>query len=175
MKTLKTNLEGLEIFKSKNIFDNRGYFREVFIKKKYRNDLIFTVASKSKKNGLRGLHMQVKKQQGKYVSVVKGKILDVCVDCRKNSKSFGKNYKIILSEKNAKSIYIPPGFIHGFLGLEKENIVVYGCTNYRDKDSEIGVIWNDVDLKIKWPIKKPIISDKDKNNISFKEFKKLKI
>ena len=175
MKTLKTNFKGLEIFESQNIFDNRGYFREVFIKKKYRNDLIFTVVSKSKKNVLRGLHMQVKKQQGKYVSVVKGKILDVCVDCRKNSKSFGKNYKIILSEKNGKSIYIPPGFIHGFLGLEKENIVVYGCTNYRDKDSEMGVIWNDADLKIKWPIKKPIISDKDKNNISFKEFKKLKI
>ena len=175
MKTLKTDFKGLEIFESKNIFDNRGYFREVFIKKKSKNDLIFTVASKSKKNVLRGLHMQVKKQQGKYVSVVKGKILDVCVDCRKNSKSFGKNYKIILSEKNAKSIYIPPGFIHGFLGLEKENIVVYGCTNYRDKDSEIGVIWNDVDLKIKWPIKKPIISDKDKNNITFKEFKKLNI
>ena len=175
MKTLKTDFKGLEIFESKNIFDNRGYFREVFIKKKIKNDLIFTVASKSKKNVLRGLHIQVKKQQGKYVSVVKGKILDVCVDCRKNSKSFGKNYKIILSEKNAKSIYIPPGFIHGFLGLEKENIVVYGCTNYRDKDSEIGVIWNDVDLKIKWPIKKPIISDKDKNNITFKEFKKLNI
>ena len=175
MKTLKTNFNGLEIFKSKNIFDDRGYFREVFIKKKSRNNLIFTVVSKSKKYVLRGLHMQVKKQQGKYISVVKGKILDVCVDCRKNSKSFGKNYKIILSEKNAKSIYIPPGFIHGFLGLEKENIVVYSCTNYRDKDSEMGVIWNDADLKIKWPIKKPIISDKDKNNISFKEFKKLKI
>ena len=175
MKALKTNFKGLEIFESQNIFDNRGYFREVFIKKKSKNDLIFTVASKSKKNVLRGLHMQVKKQQGKYVSVVKGKILDVCVDCRTNSKSFGKNYKIILSEKNGKSIYIPPGFIHGFLGLEKENIVVYGCTNYRDKDSEMGVIWNDADLKIKWPIKKPIISDKDKNNISFKEFKKLKI
>jgi dTDP-4-dehydrorhamnose 3,5-epimerase len=175
MKTLKTNFKGLEIFESQNIFDNRGYFREVFIKKKTKNDLIFTVASKSNKNVLRGLHMQVKKQQGKYISVVKGKILDVCVDCRKNSKSFGKNYKIILSEKNAKSIYIPPGFIHGFLGLEKENIVVYGCTNYRDKDSEMGVMWNDADLKIKWPIKKPIISDKDKNNISFKEFKKLKI
>ena len=175
MKTLKTNFKGLEIFESKNIFDSRGYFREVFIKKKSRNNLIFTVVSKSKKNVLRGLHMQVKKQQGKYVSVVKGKILDVCVDCRKNSKSFGKNYKIILSEKNAKSIYIPPGFIHGFLGLEKENIVVYSCTNYRDKDSEMGVIWNDADLKIKWPIKKPIISDKDKNNISFNEFKKLKI
>ena len=162
MKTLKTNFKGLEIFESQNIFDNRGYFREVFIKKKSKNDLIFTVASKSKKNVLRGLH-------GKYVSVVKGKILDVCVDCRTNSKSFGKNYKIILSEKNGKSIYIPPGFIHGFLGLEKENIVVYGCTNYRDKDSEMGVIWNDADLKIKWPIKKGF-SSKNSKIFKFKSF-----
>ena len=173
MKNLKTNFEGLEIFDSKNIYDHRGYFRELFLKKKTRRDLIFTIVSKSKKNVLRGMHMQSKKQQGKYVSVVKGKILDVCVDCRKNSKTFGKNYRIILSEKNARSIYIPPGFIHGFLGLEKENIVVYGCTNYRDKNSELGVKWNDADLKIKWPIKKPIISFKDKNNISFKEFLKV--
>ena len=173
MKNLKTNFEGLEIFDSKNIYDHRGYFRELFLKKKTRRDLIFTIVSKSKKNVLRGMHMQSKKQQGKYVSVVKGKIFDVCVDCRKNSKTFGKNYRIILSEKNARSIYIPPGFIHGFLGLEKENIVVYGCTNYRDKNSELGVKWNDADLKIKWPIKKPIISFKDKNNISFKEFLKV--
>jgi len=175
MKILKTNFKGLEIFDSKNIYDYRGYFIELFLKKKTRNNLIFTIVSKSKKNVLRGLHMQSKKQQGKYMSVVKGKILDVCVDCRKKSKTFGKNYRIILSEKNARSIYIPPGFIHGFLGLEKENIVVYGCTNYRDKNSEIGVLWNDADLKIKWPIKKPIISVKDKNNISFKEFQKLKL
>ena len=175
MKILKTNFKGLKIFDSKNIYDYRGYFRELFLKKKTKNNLIFTIVSKSKKNVLRGLHMQSKKQQGKYVSVVKGKILDVCVDCRKNSKTFGKNYRIILSEKNARSIYIPPGFIHGFLGLEKENIVVYGCTNYRDKNSEIGVLWNDADLKIKWPIKNPIISVKDKNNISFKEFQKLKL
>jgi dTDP-4-dehydrorhamnose 3,5-epimerase len=175
MKTLKTNFKGLEIFVSKNIFDNRGLFREVFIKKKTKNNLIFIVTSKSKKNVIRGLHMQTKKQQGKFVSVIKGKILDVCVDCRKNSKTFGKHYKVILSEKNAKSIYIPPGFIHGFLGLEQENIVVYGCTNYRDKNSEIGVKWNDDNLKIKWPIKRPIISNKDKNNITFQDFKKLKI
>ena len=175
MKILKTNFKGLKIFDSKNIYDYRGYFRELFLKKKTKNNLIFTIVSKSKKNVLRGLHMQSKKQQGKYVSVVKGKILDVCVDCRKNSKTYGKNYRIILSEKNARSIYIPPGFIHGFLGLEKENIVVYGCTNYRDKNSEIGVLWNDADLKIKWPIKNPILSVKDKNNISFKEFQKLKL
>ena len=174
MKILKTKFKGLKEFESKNIFDNRGFFRELFIKKKTKNNLIFTVTSKSKKNVLRGLHMQTKRQQGKYITVVKGKILDVCVDCRKKSKTFGKFHKVILSEKNGKSIFIPPGFIHGFLGLEKENIVVYGCTNYRDKNSEIGVMWNDKDLNIDWPTKKPIISYKDKKNISFDEFKKFK-
>lgn len=175
MKILKTKFKELKEFESKNIFDYRGFFREIFIKKKTKNNLIFTVTSKSKKNVLRGLHMQTKKQQGKYITVVKGKILDVCVDCRKKSKTFGKFHKVILSETNGKSIFIPPGFLHGFLGLEKENIVVYGCTNYRDKNSEIGVMWNDKDLNIDWPIKKPIVSNKDMKNISFDKFKKLKI
>ena len=114
--------------------------------------------------------MQTKKMQGKYLSVLKGRILDVVVDCRKKSKTFGKNYKIILSEKNATSIYIPPGFAHGFLTLDKENIVLYSCTNYRNKESETSIAWNDKDLKIKWPIKKPILSPKDSNSKSFKEF-----
>ena len=109
--------------------------------------------SKSKKNVIRGLHMQKNFQQGKFVSVVKGKILDVAVDCRKRSKTFGKYFRIIISENNSKSIYVPPGFIHGFLGLDKENVVVFSCTEYRDKKSEIGVLWNDKDLKIKWNIK----------------------
>ena len=74
-----------------------------------------------------------------------------------------------LAEKNCKSIFIPPGFIHGFLGLDKENLVIYGCTNYRDKNSEIGVNWNDKDLNINWNIKSPIISKKDKKNIKFKD------
>jgi len=173
MKVVKTNFKDLVIIKSKNITDNRGYFREVFIEKYIKEKLIFSVVSKSKKNVLRGLHMQKINPQGKYVSVVKGKILDVAVDCRRNSKTFGKHYKISLSEKNAKSVFIPAGFLHGFLGLENENIVVYGCTKYRNKNSETGVIWNDDSLNIKWPIKKPIISNKDKNNISFKEFLKV--
>jgi len=173
MKIIKTNFKDLVIVKSKNITDNRGYFREVFIEKYIKEKLIFSVVSKSKKNVLRGLHMQKINPQGKYVSVVKGKILDVAVDCRRNSKTFGKHYKISLSEKNAKSVFIPAGFLHGFLGLENENIVVYGCTKYRNKNSETGVIWNDDSLNIKWPIKKPIISNKDKNNISFKEFLKV--
>ena len=144
------------------------------IQKKIKKKLIFTVVSKSKKNVLRGLHMQKKFQQGKFLSVIKGKILDVVIDCRKNSRTFGKHFKIILSQKNSKSIYIPPGFLHGFLGLEDENIVLYSCTNYRNKNSEIGVKWDDKDLDINWPIRKPIISSKDKKNISFKDFKKLK-
>ena len=173
MKIIKTKFKELLVYESKNFIDNRGYFRELTIEKIIKKKLVFTVVSKSKKNVLRGLHMQKNNMQGKYLSVVKGKILDVVVDCRKNSKTFGKNYKIILSQKNSKSIYIPAGFLHGFLGLEDENIVVYGCTKYRDKDSEIGVMWNDPKLGISWPIKKPITSIKDKQNISYKEFLKL--
>ena len=173
MKIIKTKFKELLIYESKNFIDNRGYFRELTIEKIIKKKLVFTVVSKSKKNVLRGLHMQRNNIQGKYLSVVKGKILDVVVDCRKNSKTFGKNYKIILSQKNSKSIYIPAGFLHGFVGLEDENIVVYGCTKYRDKDSEIGVMWNDPNLGISWPIKKPITSIKDKQNISYKEFLKL--
>lgn len=118
--------------------------------------------------------MQKKFQQGKFLSVIKGKILDVAIDCRKKSKTYGEHFKIILSQKNSKSIYIPPGFLHGFLGLDKENIVIYSCTNYRNKESEIGVKWNDKDLNINWPISNPIISAKDNRNISFKDFRKLK-
>ncbi len=171
MKISKTKFKGLLIFESSNFYDNRGYFRELTYQKYIKEKLIFTVVSKSKKNVLRGLHMQTKFQQGKYVSVVKGKILDVVVDCRKNSKTFGKYFSIELSQKNSKSIYIPPGFIHGFLGKEKENIVVYSCTNYRNKNSEIGIIWNDKQLNIDWKIKKPILSKKDNNNIPFEELK----
>ena len=171
MKILKTKFKNLFVFKSKNFFDNRGHFRELALRKKIKKELIFTVMSKSNKNVLRGLHMQKKFKQGKYISCLKGEILDVVVDCRKKSKTFGKHFKIILSEKNCKSIYIPPGFLHGFLGLGKENIVIYGCTNYRDQKSEIGVSWNDKDLKINWNIKSPILSKKDNQNLKFKDVK----
>ena len=169
MKILKTKFKDLLVFKSKNFFDNRGHFRELALEKKIKKKLIFTVMSKSKKNVLRGLHMQKKSKQGKYISCLKGEILDVVVDCRKKSKTFGRHFKIVLSEKNCKSIYIPPGFLHGFLGLSKENIVIYGCTNYRNQKSEIGVNWNDKDLKINWNIKSPILSKKDTQNLKFRE------
>ena len=171
MKIYKTKFKDLLVFKSQNFYDKRGFLREVTYEKYLNKKLIFTIVSKSKKNVLRGLHMQTKKMQGKYVSVLKGKVLDVVVDMRRNSKTFGKHYKTILSEKNAKSIYIPPGFSHGFLALENESIVLYSCTNYRNAKSETTLKWNDGDLKIKWPIKNPILSEKDSNGISFKDFK----
>ena len=175
MKITSNNFKDLLIFQSNHFYDSRGFFRELMIQKKIKKKLIFTVVSKSKKNVLRGLHMQKKFQQGKFLSVIKGKILDVVIDCRKKSSTFGKHFKIILSQKNSKSIYIPPGFAHGFCGLEKENYVIYSCTNYRDKKSENGIMYNDKDLNIKWPFKNPILSKKDKNNLSLKEYlKKIK-
>ena len=169
MKIIKTKLKDLFILKGKIFYDQRGFLREAYKKKIIKKNLIFAIISKSKKNVLRGLHMQKKSPQDKYILVLKGKILDVVVDARKNSKTYGKHYKIVLSDKNGKSFFIPKGFLHGFLGLEKENIVLYGCTNYRNQKSEITVNWNDKKLKIKWPVKKPILSKKDKKGIKFSE------
>ena len=119
------------------------------------------------------MHIQSKFQQAKFVSVLKGKIYDVVLDLRKKSKTYGKYHVSILSEKNCTSLFVPQGFAHGFCGLEKDNLVLYGMTNYRSKNNEVGIIWNDKTIKIKWPIKKPIVSKKDKNNITFQKFKNL--
>ena len=118
--------------------------------------------------------MQTKKSQDKFLSVLKGRVLDVAVDLRKNSKTYGKHFKIILSENNGKHLFVPKGFAHGILGLDKENILHYACSNYRDSKSEISIKWNDIDLKINWGVNKPIMSRKDKSALSFKDFKKIK-
>ena len=169
MKIIKTEFKDLLIIKNKRFLDSRGFFREVLIEKLLKKKFLFNVISVSKKNVIRGIHFQAKNTQGKFISVIKGKIFDVAVDLRKNSKTYGKHYKIILSEKNCTSIFIPEGFGHGFAGLKKENIVIYSCTKYRDKNNEKGIAWNDKDLNIKWPVKNPIISSKDKQNSRFKE------
>ena len=168
----KTKFKDLFIIHNKSFKDKRGYFKEIIREKKIKKKLPFLVMSYSKKNVLRGLHLQKKNSQGKFVSVIKGKIFDVAVDLRKSSKTFGHYFQCILSEKNSKSIYIPPGFAHGFQALEKENYVIYSCTNYRHSKSEVVINFNDIDLNIKWPIKKMITSKKDKKGISFKQYKK---
>ena len=173
MKILKTPIKDLLIIQNKKFDDNRGYFRELLIEKKIKKNFCFNVVSVSKKNVIRGLHFQIKKPQGKFISVIKGKIIDIAVDLRKKSKTFGKHFKIILSDKNCTSIFIPEGFAHGFGGLDKENIIVYSCTNYRYQKGERGLLWNDKDLKINWSIKKPILSTKDKINLTFKEYQNI--
>ena len=161
MRKIRTHIKGLYILKGKKFSDSRGWLREVFKQNYFNKNNIFTIVSKSKKNVLRGLHLQKKNSQDKLITVLKGKILDVAVDLRKNSKTFGYYHKIILSDKNCKSFFVPRGFAHGILGLDKENIILYTCTNYRDKSNEVSIIWNDKDLNIKWGIKKPILSAKD--------------
>ena len=171
----KTKFNGLIVIKNKIFKDKRGYFKELFREKEINKKFPFIVMSLSKKNVIRGLHLQNKSTQGKYISVIKGKIFDVALDLRKGSKTFGKYFSIFLSEKNSISVYIPPGFAHGFLGLKKENIIYYLNTQYQKKKSAIGILWNDKDLKIKWPIKNPILSKQDKKNITFTNFKKLNL
>ena len=129
---VKTKFKDLLIFNNKLFKDKRGYFKELIKEKQIKKKLPFTVMSYSKKNVIRGLHIQTKKPQGKFISVLKGKVYDVALDLRKNSKTFGKFFTCLLSEKNSKSIYIPPGFAHGFCGLDKENYIIYSCTQYRN-------------------------------------------
>ena len=170
--TNKDKIEGLFIVKNKKFFDRRGYFKELYRENIIQKRFPFLVMSFSKKNVVRGLHIQKNKMQGKFVTVLKGKIFDVAVDLRKKSKTFGKYFTTVMSEKNSKSIFIPPGFAHGFLSLDKENFVIYSCTKYRSKNDEIGIKYDDSTLKIKWPSNKIILSDKDKKNLSFEEYRK---
>ena len=174
MKIINTKLKGLQIIKGINHYDKRGYFRETFKNNFFKNkNFIFWCVSKSKKNVIRGMHLQKKIKQDIFVSVLKGKIFDVVIDLRKKSNTYGKYHSIIVSDKNSTSLFVPAGFAHGYYCLEKENIVQYGLTNYRSKKNELGILWNDKTLKIKWPTKKPIISSKDKNNITFEKYKNL--
>ena len=167
---MKIKIKGITLLKSKINKDSRGYFAEIYKKKNLKKNFIFHCLSSSKKFVLRGLHLQTKNPQGKFITLISGKIFDVAVDLRRNSKTFGKFFKITLPYKSYNSIYIPEGFAHGFCGLSKNNIIYYCCTNYREKRNEVGILWNDKDLKIKWPIKNPILSKKDKKNITFKEY-----
>ena len=142
-------------------------FNQKILKKK---NFVFEYCTSSKAKALRGFHFQYNFQQAKYVNVLKGKILDCVIDLRKNSRTFGKTFKIILSDKNCLSLYIPEGFAHGFCSLTNNTILHYRNSNYRDKRYEIGILWKDKDLNIKWPIKNPLISLRDKKNLTFSKF-----
>ena len=171
---IKTKFKDLFMIQNKSFKDKRGYFKELIREEKINKKFPFLVMSYSKKNVIRGLHIQKKKSQGKFVSVVKGKIFDVAVDLRKNSKTFGQYFQCTLSEKNSKSVFIPPGFAHGFQALENENYIIYSCTQYRHSISEKVIKYDDEELNIKWPLKKKIVSKKDTYAMTLNQFIKYK-
>ena len=170
MKLIKTQIKDLLIVKTNIYKDDRGFFKEIEKFKILKKKFIFDCLSFSKKNTLRGLHLQTKKSQAKIITVAQGKILDVVVDLRKKSKTYGKHFSIEISHDSDFSLFIPEGFAHGFICLSKTCLVYYKCTNYRDKKSEITIKWNDKNLNIKWPIKKPILSKKDRFGTSFSDY-----
>ena len=167
----KTKFKSLLIIKQKNNVDNRGILRETFNDKMLKKKFVFEYCTTSKKNVFRGFHFQTKNKQSKYVNVIKGKILDIVIDLRKNSKTFGKVYSIILSKKNALGLFIPAGFAHGYYSFDKENIIYYKLDNYYNPKYESGIVYNDHDLKLKLPKKKVRVSKKDKKLLTLNQFK----
>ena len=171
MRILKTKIKNLFVIKQKNNFDKRGNLRETFNKKIFNNkNFVFEYCTTSKKNVFRGFHFQHKFQQAKFVNVLKGKILDCVVDLRKNSKTFGKTFKIILSDKNCLGLYIPEGFGHAYYSYDKLNIIYYKLTNFYKPKFESGIHVMDKKFISNWPKKKIIISKKDNRLMSFKKF-----
>ena len=177
MNITKTDIEGLIIIEPQIFKDSRGTFFESWNAKKFKQlgineDFVQDNQSVSSKGVLRGLHFQNPPYaQAKLVRVLKGSVLDIAVDLRKNSTTYGKHVSVILSEENNKSFFIPKGFAHGFLSLEDNTVFNYKCSDYYNKESEGSLIWNDEDLKIDWQIDNPLISEKDLQADFFKNFK----
>ncbi|PID69345.1 MAG: dTDP-4-dehydrorhamnose 3,5-epimerase [Flavobacteriales bacterium] len=170
-----TNLAGLKIISPAVFKDNRGYFFESYNKKKWTEiadkEFVQDNESMSNKGILRGLHFQKPPYaQAKLVRVIRGSVLDVVVDLRRNSPTYGQHSKIILSEENKKQMYVPEGFAHGFLVLENYTIFSYKCTAFYHKPAEDAILWNDPTLAIEWGIANPILSEKDQIAKKFDNF-----
>lgn len=175
MEIIKTNLDGLLVIHPKVFSDSRGYFfesykKEVLEKNGITAEFVQDNISKSKKNTVRGLHYQVGKYaQGKLCQVLTGRILDVALDIRFNSPTYGKHFSQELSEDNHSMLWIPPGFAHGFSVLSDEAIFMYKCTSYYNKENERAILYNDPELNIDWKIEEPVVSEKDLNAKLFKD------
>ena len=176
MKVQQTGFEGLYIIQPSVFEDKRGYFFESWNQQKFRDqglDFKFVQdnQSMSAANVLRGLHFQVPPwEQGKLVQVTQGSALDVVVDLRKDQPTFGQNYKLVLSSREKNMLWIPPGFAHGFLTLEDNTVFFYKCTQLYNKESERAILWNDPQLNIDWGIENPVVSEKDKSAMNFRDF-----
>ncbi len=178
MKVEKTFIQDLLVIEPDVFGDDRGYFFESFSYKKYEAygielNFVQDNISKSRKGTLRGLHYQVgEKAQGKLCQVIKGKVLDVAVDIRSSSPTFGKYFSVELSEENHLQLWIPKGFAHGFSVISDEAVFHYKCTEYYSKPDERAILYNDPDLKIDWRVDNPIVSEKDKQGKLFKDIER---
>ena len=155
--------------------DDRGYFMESYNQKKIgmviQDHFVQDNESLSKKNVLRGLHLQLPPYaQAKLIRVIKGSILDVAVDLRTESTTYGQHFKHVLSGENKKQLYVPKGFAHGFVTLEDDTLINYKCSETYHADSELSILWNDPDLNIDWGIKEPILAEKDAGAKNFATF-----
>ena len=175
MKCTETFIDGLLEIDLDIYSDERGFFYEAFNQKLFNEmtlsnyNFVQDNISFSKKNVLRGLHYQLNNSQAKLVQVIKGKIFDVVVDLRRESKTFGNYYSLILSNENKKQLLVPKNFAHGFVTLEEENYVTYKTSDYYDNKSERTLLWNDPELNIDWNLdQEPILSEKDKKGLNFK-------
>lgn len=167
MQITPTPIEGLLVVQPKVFGDHRGYFMETYNEGAFRvaglpTDFVQDNQSFSGKGILRGLHFQAPPYaQGKLVRVIRGEVLDVALDLRKSSATYGKHFSIRLTEENKTMVWIPPGFAHGFLTLVEETLFAYKVTGLYNKESEGGILWNDPDLAIEWGIDQPVLSEKD--------------
>jgi len=176
---IKTDIEDMYIIEPSVFGDDRGYFMETYNKEEFNQaglkmDFVQDNQSKSKKGVLRGLHFQKKHPQGKLVRVLNGKVFDVGVDLRANSETYGQWKGVILSGENKKQFYVPEGFAHGFLVLSETATFAYKCTDFYHSDDEGGIIWDDEDINIDWPLDdvvEIILSEKDKELNSLAETK----
>jgi dTDP-4-dehydrorhamnose 3,5-epimerase len=167
---IETKINDIYIIEPKVFGDNRGYFIETYNKKEFFEagltmEFVQDNESKSKKGVLRGLHFQTKHTQGKLVRVTKGQVFDVAVDLRSGSPTFGKWEGVILSEENKRQFYVPEGFAHGFLVMSDVAVFNYKCTDYYAPEYDSGLLWNDEDINIQWPltgIEDILLSDKDR-------------
>ncbi|WP_318435492.1 dTDP-4-dehydrorhamnose 3,5-epimerase [Photobacterium leiognathi] len=181
MKVLKTDIEGLFVIEPKVFGDDRGFFLESWNEKKFNDAVGKEIKfvqdnhSKSNKGVLRGLHLQLVNPQAKLVRVVSGSVIDVVVDLRKDSITFGKSFAIEISDTNKKQLFIPKGFAHGFLTLEDNTEFLYKCDEYYDPKSEISILWNDEEISIDWEkyySGKYLLSEKDKLGMTLVEYRK---
>ena len=166
MKVNKAGLKGLLIIEPDSFSDQRGFFMETWQKERYKSfgiqeEFVQDNLSYSEHGVLRGLHFQNPRSQGKLVYVIRGEVYDVAVDIRKGSPTFGQWEGLYLSDENRRQLYVPPGFAHGFCVTGESAIFAYKCTDYYNREAEKGLLWNDPDLGIDWPLENPVLSDKD--------------